>query len=86
MQGNKTRERCVAGPVKWKHNRDGTITFSVGGKEGQKFILHEENIHAYELRHARRALVCYMESGRNPKVTLVFREPTGRLISQYNSQ
>lgn len=80
----KTAKRyCVAGFVKSRHNRDGSTTFSVAGKGGQKFTVSDGSDHAKKLRSANRALVCYEETGRNPKIAFIITNPSHRTIRQY---
>lgn len=81
-----SKERCVAGFVKWKPNNDGSTTFTVAGKRGQRFTLSDRNEHAAALRSAKRALVRYEAEGGSPKVRVVILNPSNRLIRQHQEQ
>ena len=78
-----SKERCVAGRVKVRVNRDGSITFTVAGKRGKKFTLAASSANAGILKGAKRALVRYEEGDRNHKVLLVLAEPSSFLIRQH---
>lgn len=76
-------KRCVAGFVKARSNNDGSTRFTVAGKDGVRFVLPDKDRHAEALRQAHRALVCYEEGGKSPKVTLVLKDPSPRLIREH---
>lgn len=82
----ETKERCVAGAVKHRRNRDGSITFTVAGKDGKKFTLAESSKNASILLSCHRALVRYLDGTRNPKILVVLSEPSSLLIRQHNME
>lgn len=76
----------VSGPVRVIRNKDGSTTFRVGSKPGgQRFTLSKKSPFFEKLNNARRALVRFQADGRNPTILLVLENPSGRLITQYNS-
>lgn len=85
VKQRETQERCVVGAVKFRLNRDNSVTFTIAGKSGKRFTLAKDSKHAQTLFRARRAIVRYEDSGRNPRVLLVLENPTGYLISQHTS-
>jgi hypothetical protein len=83
MAETKGKTRCVAGRVKVRYNKDGSATFIVAGKEGKRFTLAQASKHAQSLLLWPRALVVYEEGERNPRILVVFPNPTNLLIHQY---
>lgn len=83
MADANMKQYCVAGFVKGPvDNKDGSVTFFVGGR---RFVLSTKSEHKAKLERARRALVLFTlkENNNNPKIALVFEEPSTRLILQY---
>jgi hypothetical protein len=80
----KPTTACVAGFVKGPiENRDGSVTFKVAGKYGQRFVLASKSEFAEMLRDARRALVRFEVLRKNPRILLIIPNPSDRLIRQY---
>jgi hypothetical protein len=82
MAEPENNESCVAGFVKGPvDNKDQSLTFWVAKR---KFVLSSASEHAKTLMGAKRALICFIVVGnKNPKITLILREPSIRLIRQY---
>jgi hypothetical protein len=78
----EVRQSCVAGFVKGgKSNKDKSVTFWVAKK---RFVVAENSIFAPMLRHAKRALIRYdAGESKNPKINLVFINPSVKLIRDY---
>lgn len=83
MAEAKLQKRCVAGRVKFRNNKDGSVTFTVAGKSGKRFTLAPTSEHTKHLLMSARALVGYEEGERNPRILFVFPNPTNLLVRQY---
>ena len=83
MADADTKQRCVAGFIKRPiDNKDGSYSFWVAG---QRFVVPTKSEHYAKLVKAKRALVLFerRENNNNPRITLVFENPSARLIVQY---
>lgn len=82
MAQPENNESCVAGFVKGPvDNKDQSLSFWVAKR---KFVVSSASEHAKVLMGANRALVRFTVMGnKNPKITLILKEPSGRLIHQY---
>lgn len=85
MADAKLEKRCVAGRVKFRHNKDGSVTFTVAGKSGKRFTVSEKSEHAQLLFSAPRALVGYEEGEKNPRILFIFANPSSFLIRQHTA-
>jgi hypothetical protein len=75
---------CVAGFVKGPlENRDGSVTFRVAGRRGQRFTLAPKSEFVEILRNTKRALVRFEVLRKNPRILAVVPNPSSRLIRQY---
>lgn len=82
MAEPENNESCVAGFVKGPvDNKDQSFSFWVAKR---KFVVAVTSEHAKVLMGANRALVRFTVTGnKNPKITLILKEPSVRLIRQY---
>jgi hypothetical protein len=86
---NEVKKACVAGLVKKpKDNKDGSVTFRIGKKDGGKsFTVASGSKYALMLMGANRALVQYeVSESKNPKIVAVISEPSGKTIHHFNRE